>query len=168
MNTPLNINQTKDLPNDQLHKLWRKHFRHRTPPRLKSLLWQELAYKIQTAHTVGTDAQTQKLLKTAIRQYLATPSPTSSLLSSDTSHNTQKPQPSKIKRRPKFLLKDGTKLIRSWNGHTYEVTVLDNGTRFKFHDKIYRSLTIIAKFITGTHWSGPRFFGLSKLKETSS
>ena len=49
--------------------------------------------------------------------------------------------------------------VREWNGRTYQVEVLDNG--YRFDGKTYPSLTTIAKRITGTHWSGPRFFGLT-------
>ena len=45
------------------------------------------------------------------------------------------------------------------NGRTYQVEVIDNG--YRFDGKTYPSLTTIAKRITGTHWSGPRFFGLT-------
>ena len=48
---------------------------------------------------------------------------------------------------------------REWNGRTYQVEVIDNG--YRFDGKTYPSLTTIAKRITGTHWSGPRFFGLT-------
>ena len=52
-----------------------------------------------------------------------------------------------------------THLVREWNGRTYQVEVIDNG--YRFDGKTYPSLTTIAKRITGTHWSGPRFFGLT-------
>ncbi len=53
----------------------------------------------------------------------------------------------------------GTHLVREWNGRTYQVEVLDNG--YRFDGKTYPSLTATTKRITGTHWSGPRFFGLT-------
>ena len=53
----------------------------------------------------------------------------------------------------------GTHLVREWNGRAYQVEVIDNG--YRFDGKTYPSLTTIAKRITGTHWSGPRFFGLT-------
>jgi hypothetical protein len=53
----------------------------------------------------------------------------------------------------------GTHLVREWNGRTYQVEVLDQGFRMDGRD--YRSLTAIARRITGTNWSGPRFFGLN-------
>ena len=57
-------------------------------------------------------------------------------------------------------LKAGTRLVRSWNGTTYHVLVNDDG--FEFDGRQYRSLSQIAREITGAHWSGPRFFGLKK------
>ena len=53
----------------------------------------------------------------------------------------------------------GTHLVREWNGRTYQVEILDNG--YRFDGQTYPSLTTIAKRITDTHWSGPRFFGLT-------
>lgn len=55
-------------------------------------------------------------------------------------------------------LKPGTKLVREWHGKFYHVLVLEEG--FEFEDRQYRSLTPIAREITGAAWSGPRFFGL--------
>jgi hypothetical protein len=55
--------------------------------------------------------------------------------------------------------KPGTRLVREWNSRTYTVTVTEDG--FTFNNKNYRSLTGIARAITGAHWSGPRFFGLN-------
>ena len=54
----------------------------------------------------------------------------------------------------------GSRLIRVWQGETYQVTVLADG--YLYADKKWRSLSAIAKAITGTPWSGPVFFGLKK------
>ena len=62
--------------------------------------------------------------------------------------------------RPAAVLKPGTTLVRQWRGHTHAVFVRDSG--FEYEGARYRSLSIIAKRITGAHWSGPRFFGLTK------
>ena len=56
-------------------------------------------------------------------------------------------------------LKPGATLIRTWHGTTHTVQVGENG--FEHHGFRYTSLFHIAQVITGTHWSGPRFFGLS-------
>ena len=55
-------------------------------------------------------------------------------------------------------LKPGTRLMREWRGGNYEVLVLDDG--FSWQGAHYRSLSAIARKITGTAWSGPLFFGL--------
>ncbi|MDJ1009053.1 MAG: DUF2924 domain-containing protein, partial [Paracoccaceae bacterium] len=55
-------------------------------------------------------------------------------------------------------LKPGALLIREWNGRSYQVEVTFEGFRFDGRD--YRSLSAISRKITGTTWSGPRFFGL--------
>lgn len=60
----------------------------------------------------------------------------------------------------KPLLTPGTQLVREWNGRIYRVRVTDDG--FEMDGQLYRSLSAIAKRITGAGWSGPRFFGLSK------
>jgi hypothetical protein len=54
----------------------------------------------------------------------------------------------------------GSRLIRVWQGETHQVTVLEDG--YLYADKKWRSLSAIAKAITGTRWSGPVFFGLKK------
>ncbi|MBI2254768.1 MAG: DUF2924 domain-containing protein [Proteobacteria bacterium] len=59
------------------------------------------------------------------------------------------------------LPKSGTKFIREWQGTVHEVLTLENG-QFAYRGKTFKSLTLIAKLITGTHQSGPRFFGLRK------
>jgi hypothetical protein len=63
-------------------------------------------------------------------------------------------------RVPGIVLKTGTRLIRHWRGHAHTVLVRDDG--FEYEGECYRSLTVIAARITGAHWSGPRFFGLTK------
>lgn len=57
-------------------------------------------------------------------------------------------------------LRPGGTLLREWNGTTHRVDVEDGG--YIWEGRHYRSLSAIAKEITGTHWSGPRFFGLGK------
>jgi hypothetical protein len=61
---------------------------------------------------------------------------------------------------PGLVLKAGTTLVRQWRGHTHTVLVHKDG--FEHEGQHYRSLTAIAERITEAHWSGPRFFGLTK------
>ena len=61
---------------------------------------------------------------------------------------------------PSIAPKTGTTLVRQWRGHVHTVLVREDG--FEYEGEHYRSLTVIAERITGAHWSGPRFFGLTK------
>jgi hypothetical protein len=56
-------------------------------------------------------------------------------------------------------VKPGTRFIREWNGTTIEVIGMADG-RYRYQGEAYRSLSAIARKITGTRWSGPAFFGL--------
>jgi hypothetical protein len=66
--------------------------------------------------------------------------------------------PAEIRQQP--TLTPGTRLIREWNGRTIAVEVREDG--FAWEDRPYRSLSQIARDVTGAHWSGPRFFGLHR------
>lgn len=57
-------------------------------------------------------------------------------------------------------IKPGTRLIRDWRGQTHRVTVLEKG--YEYAGKRHASLSLIARLITGTRWSGPLFFGLKQ------
>jgi hypothetical protein len=56
------------------------------------------------------------------------------------------------------VLKPGTLLRREWQGVLHSVSVVEHG--FTWNGTSYRSLSEVARAITGTRWSGPRFFGL--------
>lgn len=63
---------------------------------------------------------------------------------------------------PRAPILHGTRFLREWNGKTIAVTAVEGG--FDWDGKVYRSLSEIARTITGAHWSGPRFFGLKKAR----
>ena len=60
----------------------------------------------------------------------------------------------------------GTRLVREWNGQRYEVTAVEGG--FEYNGRWYKSLSAIAKAITGAHWSGPQFFGFRTPRKDGS
>lgn len=68
-------------------------------------------------------------------------------------HNSNEPRA-----RQPIVVRPGTQLFRTWNGKTISVTVEEDG--FQYDGARYRSLSAIARVVTGAHWSGPRFFGL--------
>lgn len=63
-------------------------------------------------------------------------------------------------------LKPGAKLVREWQGESHRITVLEEG--FEWRGERWRSLSVIAREITGAHWSGPRFFGLNASSEAAT
>ena len=72
--------------------------------------------------------------------------------------STGAPAPEPV--RKTIVLTPGTRLIREWNGRTIAVEVREGG--FFWEDRTYRSLSEIAREVTGAHWSGPRFFGVNR------
>jgi hypothetical protein len=62
--------------------------------------------------------------------------------------------------RPSGQMHPGARLIREWNGRTHEVEVLTDG--FLWKGRRFRSLSAVAREITGARWSGPRFFAVGE------
>ncbi len=122
---------------------WRRLFRSQPPPRLgRDLMVLALGWKIQEkAHGGLTLAEKRRLTQIA-----------------DDLKVHGRPPP-----RSAIRLKPGAKLIREWHGKTHHVLVLDEG--FEWNHRSWRSLSVIAREITGTPWSGPRFFGLQHKPE---
>lgn len=79
-----------------------------------------------------------------------------------TGTESQTTSASNRKAAPRTTVKPGTRLVREWNGDTHTVLVHADGVEWR--GKRYRSLSVVAREITGAHWSGPRFFGLTSKK----
>lgn len=67
---------------------------------------------------------------------------------------------------PPRIMQPGVRLMREWNGETHVVEVQAKG--FAWRGKHYPSLSAVAQAITGTRWSGPRFFGLLNKQDCSA
>lgn len=67
--------------------------------------------------------------------------------------------PSRMRRQPRITLKPGTRLVREWHDVTHTVVILADGVEWR--GRRYKSLSTVAREITGARWSGPRFFGLT-------
>jgi hypothetical protein len=121
-----------------LCKKWQEVFNKSAPKHLrKEFMVRILAYKIQESAFGGLSATTRRRL--------------SQIATSLENGNSKL----KVDQRP---IKPGTRLIREWRGKTHTVSVAETG--FEFQGSRYRSLSEIARLITGTRWSGPLFFGL--------
>jgi Protein of unknown function (DUF2924) len=124
---------------------WRRLFRA-NPPRLsRDIMMRAVAYRLQEIAHGGASKATQRRLMTLAAEFEM--------------GGTIAPPPG-----PK--IKPGSRLVREWHGRTNTVCVTDVG--FEFQGKSYRSLTKIARDITGARWSGPRFFGLTKRSATAT
>lgn len=126
----------------------------------KTRLVRALLWLVQAQLYGGLDTDTQQLLQHYQKQVLADHHNKSSADDKEKSKTTDTHLT-----QGHFKAKDlpiGTQLTRHWQGRDYEVTVI--GPRaFTFSGVEYKSLSKIAEQITGTHWSGPRFFGLNQL-----
>ena len=128
-----------------LDSLWNETFKQPPPPNTsQDMMRLIIGWEIQ-AKTSRADL---RALKTAIKR-----------LQSKAGGVDESKDGSAIIAKPKTVLSPGTRLAREWQGRTYIVDVLDKG--FAYQGKLFNSLSPIAKTITGTHRSGPLFFGVS-------
>lgn len=149
--TQNNLDQLQKLNISQLELLWRHCLPKQPIPELKCLLWQGLAWRLQS-NGQSIPLATQKLIGLAMK---VTSSSLTKVSGLDVVPVPASPTP----------IPEGTRLVRKWRGRLYEVSVSNGGADFHFNGKLYKSLSHIAEEITGAHWSGPRFFGLKKLKK---
>jgi hypothetical protein len=127
-----------ELDLGELRQQWLTLYKAEASPHLsRELLLRAVAYRIQEVTLGGLRPERQRQLLRIAQQFKQTGAA-----------NTL----------PRHELKPGTRLVREWQGRTYEVLVLDGG--FSWQDTHHRSLSALARKITGTAWSGPLFFGL--------
>ena len=127
----VDVARLSELPADALRQLWSRHVRS-VPPRVSpGLLALALGHHLQSRRWGGLDAAaTRQLVRSA---------------------------ETGVPLRPSAV--PGTRLVRAWQGKTHVVTIDEQG-RILWNDKAWRSLSEVARTITGTRWSGPAFFGL--------
>jgi len=136
------ISDLEQLDREALARLWTDLFGGAVPTRLSQVIQRRfLAFELQ--------AKAQGRLPTALSMRLQ------KIAAGD-------------RQRPAPALQTGARLLREWNGTTHVVDAI--GDVFRWQGKDYRSLSAIARAITGARWSGPRFFGLTNpdvVSETS-
>src|SRR4051812_24369604 len=124
----------------ELRAEWRKLHRAEPPRRLsRDLILRAIAYRIQEQTHGGLGLATKRRLNALAEE----------LEAKGAAHFDAT-----------IVLKPGTKLVREWHGRSHTVMVTEDG--FEFDGQRYRSLTRVARLITGVHWSGPVFFGLKQ------
>ena len=130
---------------DELRERWKATF-GKEPSRdiSRSFLTRAIAYRLQEKAFGGLKSSTRRLL-------------------GEFSHDEAKG--AALAAAPSRIVKPGAVLVREWRGISHQVSVLEKG--FCFRSKRFRSLSEVAREITGTRWSGPLFFGLKRSQEES-
>jgi hypothetical protein len=119
-----------------LIEVWKEVFPSPPPPKLrKELMVPILAYRIQELEFGGLSHTARRQLELLIAGNRTKIGP------------ANRPKPASAP----------AKLIRGWHGEVHEVLIVDDG--FSYRGEIFKSLSPIARRITGTPWSGPAFFG---------
>lgn len=132
--------QLPTMERKELLKLWRDLFDRVPGPALRrETLIPILAYRVQEKAFGGLKESTLKRLHELAKD-----------------HANEKKSIVRAMTRPKI----GTRYVREYGGKLHEVTVLETG--YEYQGRVYRSLTEVAKVITGTKWSGPVFFGYKR------
>lgn len=130
------------LDREELIKKWRALYGTKPPNRVReSFLIRVIAHRMQEQAMGGLNPATRRFLEKAAEET-----------------HTGRRIPT-----PPAAVKPGTRLLREWHGVTHEVLVLENGVQC--NNTQYRSLSEVARAITGTRWSGPLFFCLRKKSE---
>jgi len=136
----IEIARLRDLDVGALGARWHTLFGRRPLPHLpRHLLFRIMAYRLQADRLGDLDAESQRLLDRSAFPEEAGQRATNFA-------------------RRAVDVRPGTVLGREWNGQMQRVAVLADG--FAWNGKTYQSLSKVALAITGTHWNGPRFFGL--------
>jgi len=125
----------------QLRAAWREEWRRPAPAIGPDLLRRGIAWRMQVRVHGGLPTAVSKTIDRALADLDRT---------------------GEVGIARSIALKPGTRLVREWRGTTHHVLVLDDG--FEHEGRRYSSLSQIVRAMTGTNWSGPRFFGLRKRK----
>jgi Protein of unknown function (DUF2924) len=138
------LKRLPDLKRSELHGLWRELYGSDPPEKISDLLMrQAIAHRLQVKHLGGLTFSTRRALKRVLEES----------------------RPAGIKHRQRKVVSDGSVLVREWHGATHQVTVTGKGMLYR--EKLFGSLSEVAREITGTRWSGPLFFGLRKSSKES-
>jgi len=138
------IHDLDRLSRDELRALWTKELGEQPPATLgRDVLALGISYTRQERHQGGFSKPFARELDRLLDQVLR-------------GDRTEMPTALTT-----ALPRRGTILVREWQGTTHHVTVGDDG--FLWNGRTYRSLSSIARTITGTNWNGPRFFGMREM-----
>ncbi|MBN2583495.1 MAG: DUF2924 domain-containing protein [Planctomycetes bacterium] len=144
------LKQVAELPHlatGVLKERWRLLYGGEPPQANRNYLVRRLAYRIQELAFGGLKEETKDRLRE---------------IADEEDYGGRTKRATRRRRRTEGLPVPGTKLARTWRGQRIEVTVTRDG--IEYEGRIYRSLTAVAKTVTGSHLSGRAFFGLTRRK----
>ena len=134
------IAELSRLPTGDLWVVWDRYFTSRPINPNRAFLESRIAYKLQEEAFGGLSPATRQRLEAIGAKHSKI----------------------KLRMRPReFNFAPGTILLREWGEREHKVMVTAEG-RFEYEGNSFKSLTAVARQITGQHWSGPLFFGLVK------
>jgi hypothetical protein len=139
---------------NQLREKYEEVFGESTTARNKDYLWKKIAWRIQELEYGGLSEQAKRRAREIANEHDIRFRPPRGSFREFCRSNKPKAQ------RCSHLPAPGTVLTRKYKGSTIEVEVLEKG--FRFDDRVFRSLSAIARQITGTHWNGLLFFGVKR------
>lgn len=140
MSTLKQVAELNKLDQEELKTKWRELFGEEPPAYRRGFLIKGLAYRIQELTHGGLSSEVRSRIDELAGEQGSGKKPAS---------RSQEGAP---------II--GTRLIREWQGIQHEVTVVAGG--YEYQGKKYKSLSAVARAITGTRWSGPLFFGLRR------
>jgi Protein of unknown function (DUF2924) len=148
------IMNLKDASLEDLKKKYSELFEDKpAPSNNKTYLWKKIAYKLQEIEYGGLPTDTQGKIHELIQKY----DPVNN--KAVRPENTTQDQPKKPNlRRDKRLPIPGTVITKEYKGIKLQIKILESG--FEYSSKVYKTLTAIAKEVTGAHWNGYLFFNL--------
>lgn len=126
----------KSLDTAELQALWAAIFKGRRRPQSNDIIISQISYFLQEQKHGGMSVRTQNQINRLIEGKVRHP-------------------------LNKYTFENSQQLVREWNGKKYHVFVLGKNA-FQYQGRVYKSLSAIAREISGAHWSGPLFFGLRK------
>jgi len=152
-----NLSQIMELKEKSLNELKTKYEElfpgQKSPSNNKVFLWRKITYRLQELEYGGISAETQSKIQQLIQQY--DPINNKALRPNNIPEiQSKKSGISRDKRLPI----PGTVITKEYKGISLQVKVLKSG--FEYNSKVYKTLTAIAKEVTGAHWNGYLFFNL--------
>jgi len=136
----ITLDRIAGMSTDELNEEWARRYAAPAPNLAPEFLRLGIAYRLQEQRLGGVSRSTKSFLRQLAAQ----------------------PQEGKRKGPSPRKLTIGTRLVRDWHGVGHTVTVLEDG--FEYGGKQWRSLSAIARAISGSHCSGPGFFGLTETR----